>query len=138
MTEIEDIQKALDSSFVAFGTANAIPTILENIDYNPTTSQPYLSSYLLMDPIDQADLGYSERTGGIYQIDVNYRKGSGTTSLNKMADLLRSHFKVGANLSRGGICVKITGLTPQRELTVGGGWAKRPVDVEFFTYLARA
>lgn len=139
----EATQKALDVALKTFATANSMAYQLENgpllLNGSPiemSTSQPYLAGYLLPSPVDAADLYFTDRRAGIYQIDVNYASGVGTGPINRMTDLLNSAFKPGAVLTRTPICLEITKFSPERQ-TVQNGWATKPVTIEWVAYTER-
>ena len=139
----EAIQKALDVALKTFATANSMayqlengPLLLNGVAVEMSTSQPYLAGYLLPSPVDSADLYFTDRRAGIYQIDVNYASGVGTGPINRMADLLNVAFKPGTVLTRTPICLEITKFSPERP-TVQNGWATKPVTIEWITYTER-
>ena len=133
---IEATQKAFNIELKQFGTDNNIEVALENIDQQTDTSKPFLIGTMLQAPIEQADLGFTERMQGIYQVDINYQSHIGSTEINRMADALNQAFKVGSTLTRGDICVTITqfGLAPK---IVDGGWFKTPISINWITHTAR-
>lgn len=139
----EAIQIALDTAMRNFAEANSLAYQLENnalmkgtTKVEMSTSQPYLSGYLLPSPVDAADLYFTDRRAGIYQIDVNYASGVGTGPINRMADLLNVAFKPGTVLTRTPICLEITRFSPERP-TVQNGWANKPVTIEWVAYTER-
>lgn len=133
---IEAIQKALDAKLVAFGTAEPIRVALENIDAPTSTATPYLAGYCLPAEVTQADLYFTEERTGVYQIDINYASHLGSAPLNKMADKLNLAFKPGSFLTRGPVCVTITGVS-YGPLLVENGWATRPLTVNWVTHTNR-
>lgn len=139
----EAIQKALDIALKTFAAANSMayqlengPLLLNGVAVEMSTSQPYLSGYLLPSPVDAADLYFTDRRAGIYQIDVNYASGVGTGPINRMTDLLNAAFKPGVVLTRSPVCLEITKFSPERQ-TVQNGWATKPVTIEWVTYTER-
>ena len=132
----EDITKAFDKPFKQFGIDNAIKACLENIDCPTDTSTPYLSSFMLTAPVEEADLSVNEFRQGFYQVDINYASTKGSAPINKTADLLNAIFKTGACFEFGGICLCITSvdLSP---LTVDNGWASRSMSINWNTYTNR-
>ena len=133
---IEAIQKAFDIKLQQFGAANAIQIALENINAPTNTAIPYLAGYCLPAAVDLADLYFSERRSGIYQIDINYAQSVGSGPSNRMADLLNKAFAPGINLVRDPVCIEISSVVPG-PLIVNGGWAKRPLTVNWSTYTRR-
>ena len=132
----ENIQKALDIALVAFGQANSIKIALENINAPTDTATPFLAGFMLPAPVEDADLYFTNRHSGIYQIDINCASHLGSAPLNKMADLLNQTFKPSAIFTRGGLCVEITNFSPER-LLVENGWARKPVTITWHTYTER-
>ena len=136
MNIFENITKAMNSPFKQFGTDNSVKTCLENIDAPTDTSIPYLSSFMLTAPTEQADLSVNEFRQGIYQIDINYASHLGSASLNKMADLLNATFKTGTYFDFGGICLQVESVD-LNQLSVQNGWATRSMSINWNTYTKR-
>ena len=132
----EAIQKALDAALVAFGTANGIKVYLENVGAPTDTSVPYLAGFLLPAGVDSADLYFTDRRTGIYQIDINYASATNSAKLNQMTDKLNLAFKPSTELSRTPICLEITRFSHER-ITVQNGWATKPVTIEWVTHTER-
>ena len=136
MGYFEDLTKAFDVALMAFGTANNIAVALENIDAPTSTATPYLASFVLLAPTEQADLGFTERRDGIFQIDINYASARGQNDINKTADLLNATFKAGATFRRNGICAEVQSVS-LGPLIVQNGWAKRPLSISFIAFTER-
>ena len=136
MNYIENIQKALDVALKQFGVDNAIIIALEDIDAPTNTSEPYLSSFQNDTTATTADLGTTDIREGFYQIDINIKHGLGSAPSNKIADKLNQVFKQGAVFYFGDVCVQIEDVVPGR-LIPGGGWAKKPVTVNWNSYTAK-
>ena len=132
----EAIQKALDSTLVAFGTANGIKVCLENVGAPTDTSIPYLAGFMLPSGVDSADLYFTDRRTGIYQIDINYASATNSAKLNQITDKLNLAFKPSTELSRTPICLEITRFSHER-ITVQNGWATKPVTIEWVTHTER-
>lgn len=132
----EDLQKIFDVEIYNFGQANNIHVALENDVYDPQVNRPYLYGFLLLSPVEQADIGFTEFRQGIYQVDINYASHLGSAPLNKMADLINQSIYTGMHLTRNDICAGIESvdLSP---LIVDGGWAKKSLSINFNTYTAR-
>lgn len=136
MSNSENIQKALDIALKQFGVTNNIVVALENINAPTNTATPYLSSFLLPSPTETADLYFTDRRSGIYQVDINYASHIGSAPLNKMADLLELAFKPSTTLVRGGLCIEIINFSAER-VTVENGWAVKPITINWITYTER-
>ena len=136
MGYFEDLTKAFDVALIAFGSANNLPVALENIDAPTSTDTPYLASFVLLAPTEQADLGFTERRDGIFQIDINYASARGQNGINKTADLLNATFKAGATFQRNGICAEVQSVS-LGPLIVQNGWAKRPLSINFIAFTER-
>ena len=136
MGYFEDLTKAFDIPLMAFGAANSIAVSLENIDAPTSTDKPYLASYMLLADTEQADLFWTERRDGIYQVDINYSSVIGSASINKMADKLNAAFKAGVSLSRNDICAEVQSVS-LGPLIVQNGWAKRPLSINFIAFTKR-
>lgn len=136
MGYFEDLTKAFDIPLMTFGTANSIAVSLENIDAPTSTDKPYLASYMLLADTEQADLFWTERRDGIYQVDINYSSVIGSAAINKMADKLNAAFKAGVSLSRNDICAEVQSVS-LGPLIVQNGWAKRPLSINFIAFTKR-
>jgi hypothetical protein len=136
MNIFENITKAFDKPFKQFGIDNSIEACLENINCPTDVKTPYLSSFMLTAPTEEADLSVNEFRQGFYQVDINYASHLGSASINKMADLLNSTFKTGACFDFEDICLCVTSVDLSA-LIVEGGWAKRVMSVNWDTYTPR-
>ena len=132
----EDLTKAFDIALVNFGGTNSIAVALENIDAPTSTATPYISSFMLLADTEQADLFWTERRAGIYQIDINVASAKGSAPINKMADLLNTAFKAGNTFQRNAICAEVQSVS-LGPLIVENGWAKRPLTINFIAFTAR-
>ena len=132
----EDLTKAFDIALVNFGITNNIAVALENIDAPTSVNTPYLASYMLLADTEQADLFWTERRAGIYQIDINVASAKGSAPINKMADLLNTAFKAGNTFQRNAICAEVQSVS-LGPLIVENGWAKRPLTINFIAFTAR-
>lgn len=132
----EDLTKAFDVALMNFGSTNSIAVALENIDAPTSTATPYLASFMLLADTEQADLFWTERRAGIYQIDINVASVKGSAPINKMADLLNTAFKAGNTFQRNAICAEVQSVS-LGPLIVENGWAKRPLTINFIAFTAR-
>jgi len=135
-TYFEDMTKVFDIALKSFGSTNNLVVALENIDAPTNTATPYLSSFMLPVPTEQADLGFTEQRAGVYQIDINYASVKGSAPINKIADLLNATFKAGATFRRNDICAEVQSVS-LGPLIVQNGWAKRPLSISFIAFTAR-
>lgn len=136
MGYFEDLTKAFDIPLMAFGATNGIDVALENIDAPTSVNTPYLASYMLLADTEQADLFWTERRDGIYQVDINYSSVIGSAAINKMADKINAAFKAGVSLSRNDICAEVQSVS-LGPLIVQNGWAKRPLSINFIAFTKR-
>ena len=136
MTIFTDITKAFDLPLKTFGTTNSIKVCLENINCPTSTDNPYLASFMLLAPTEQADLSISEFRQGLYQVDIRYASHVGSAPINKMADLLNATFKTGSCFEFNGICLCIQSVDLS-QLIVENGWGKRSLSINFNTYTPR-
>ena len=132
----EALQKAFDIALMQFGVANSITVALENINAPTNTATPYLAGFLLPAPVEDADLHFTDRRRGIYQIDVHYASHLGSAPINKMIDLLNAAFKPSTTIQRSPICAEITNFSCDRVI-IENGWATKPVSIRFEAYTAR-
>lgn len=132
----EAIQKALDVALKSFGVTNSITVALENINAPTDTSIPYLAGFMIPSNVESADLYFTDRRSGIYQIDINYASTLGSAPINRMVDKLNAVFKPSTSLTRDPVCVEITKFSHER-ITVANGWATKPVTIEWVTHTER-
>lgn len=136
MNIFENMTKALNKPFKQFGFDNAIVTCLNNISCPTDTSIPYLSSFMLRAPVEEADLSVNEFRQGIYQIDINYASNLGSTPIDEMGDLLNQVFKTGACFEHDDIYLQVTSFD-LGQLIPNNGWATAPVSINWQTYTKR-
>ena len=142
---IEYIQKSLDIALKQFGIDNGIIIALEDIDAPTDTSVPYLASYQINTGATVSDLGTTYVRTGFYQVDVNYKEGSGSAVFNRMLDLINQTFNSGASFTFSGVCVEILDVQPSVLIIGGGlsgqsgsaGWAKHALTINWSSYTAR-
>ena len=132
----EAIQSAIDGALIAFGIANSIKVGLENISISTNTATPHLAGFMMPADIESADLYFTDRRSGIYQIDINYASTLGSAPINRMVDKLNAAFKPSTSLTRDPVCVEITKFSHER-ITVANGWATKPVTIEWVTHTER-
>jgi len=135
-TYFEDLTKAFDIALMAFGATNSVQVALENIDAPASTDTPYLAGTMLLADTEQADLFWTERRAGIYQVDINVASVKGSAPINKMADLLNAAFKAGNTFQRNAICAEVLSVSIG-PLIVQNGWATRPLSINFVAYTER-
>lgn len=132
----ETIDKIFNIALKSFGATNNIDVALENSNYEPNVAAPYLAGYMLPAPTESADLYFTDRRSGIYQIDVAYPSNEGTAAINRMIDLLNIAFKPSTTLTRNDICVEVTNFSAER-VTINDGWAIKPISLTWVTYTER-
>lgn len=135
-TYFEDLPIVFNNALKTFCDAKGLACAPENIDAPTSTATPYLASFVLLAPTEQADLGFTERRDGIFQIDINYASARGQNAINKTADLLNATFKAGATFRRNGICAEVQSVS-LGPLIVQNGWAKRPLSISFIAFTER-
>lgn len=136
MGYFEDLTKAFDIALMDFGSNSTIKVALENIDAPTNTAAPYLAGFMLLADTEQADLGFTEQRGGIYQVDINVASAKGSAPINKLADSLNTYFKAGSTFRRNAICAEVQSVS-LGPLIVENGWAKRPLSINFIAFTAR-
>jgi len=136
MGNITNIQKALDKTLKKFGVDNGIEVALSNIDEKTDTSIPFLEGVQINTGNDTADLGVTDIRGGFYQVNIRYSSHTGSSSFNKMADLLEETFAKGKSFYHGGLCVNITSFVPG-DLLTNNGWGVFPVTINWDCYTAQ-
>ncbi len=132
----EDLTKVFDIALMSFGVTNSIQVALENIDAPTSTNTPYLAGFMIPIDTEQADLGFTEMRGGIYQVDINVGSHLGSATLNKMADKLNLAFKASNTFARNDICAEVQSVS-LGPLMVENGWAKRPLSINFIAFTQR-
>lgn len=131
-----DITRALNDALKKFGDDNDIQVALNLYDEETDVSKPYLLGVKIPAGKTTADLGCTDVSTGIYQIDINYEKGIGDITLSKMFDKLEQVFHSGASFSFGSVCVNILAYT-DGQATRSNGWATMPTTINYSVYTAR-
>ncbi len=136
MSAIANIQRIL---LQAISNGNfGLPIAFENVNYDATNGEPFLACFVLRAPTVQAELGYAgcdERTG-IFQIDINYREGSGPTVHAEMADDINAFFRSGETFTGNDFRVNIRNVSAG-VLRIGNGWATLPMTIEYYSFTER-
>ena len=132
----EDLTKIFDIAFIQFGIDNSIDVALPDLDYRPDLAIPYLAPFMLLAPVEQADLAVNEFRQGIYQVDINYAPGLGSSPVNEIADLINAAFKTSQHLTRNDICIEIEGVD-LGPLIRRGGWVTAPLSINWNSFTAR-
>lgn len=135
-TYFEDLTKAFDIALQSFCAMNSIIFAPENIDAPTSTNKPYLAGYMLPAPTEQADLFFTERRAGVYQVDINVGAKLGSAPINQLADKLNLAFKAANTFQRNDICAEVQSVDIG-PLIVQNGWAKRPLSINFIAFTPR-
>lgn len=91
------------------GTATALLSAWENVDFAPVIGLPYQTGSLILAKPDNTEYGPNYIEQGIYQIDLAYPSQVGTKDCEARAALIRTTFKRGYTFTSGGIIVSVMG-----------------------------
>lgn len=116
-----------------------VDIVLENTSFDSVEGLPYLSCVQIPQPVTQSSLGVDgcDLHYGIYQININYPQGKGTTALKTMADTLNAVFYNGAIFTEGAVKLRIYNVSIER-INVAGGYAIMPLTIEYNTHIERS
>lgn len=135
-TYFQDLTVVFYNALQAFSQANAVNYAFENVNTPTSTDKAFLAGYVLLADTEQADLFWTERRAGVFQIDINVASSKGSTQINQLADKLNEAFKAANTFSRNDICAEVQSVS-LGPLIVENGWAKRPISINFVAYTQR-
>lgn len=100
------IKQAFESAIAAM--TPAIETAYANVDFIPTTGTPYQQIFLLPAAPDNTEQGITNyREQGLIQVNLCYPINQTEKDALERAELLRTTFKKGTTLSKGGITINV-------------------------------
>lgn len=79
----EDLPIVFNNALKTFCDAKGLACAPENIDAPTSTATPYLASFVLLAPAEQADLGFTERRDGIFRLTSITPPLAGRTQLTR-------------------------------------------------------
>ena len=135
-TYFQDLTVVFYNALQAFAQANTVNYAFENVNTPTSTDKPFLAGYVLLADTEQADLFWTERRAGVFQVDINVASSKGSTQINQLADKLNEAFKAANTFSRNDICAEVQSVS-LGPLIVENGWAKRPLSINFVAYTQR-
>ena len=100
------IRAALELALASL--APAIDTAWQNVPYTPVTGRPYQAAYLLPAEPNNHSMGDGSRQeSGIFQVNLMYPPGQGTSVAGARAEMIRELFHRGAGFTKGDLTVQI-------------------------------
>lgn len=113
-----------------------IDTAWQNVSYSPVTGRPYQAAFLLPAEPNNHSMGDGARQErGIFQINLMYPPGQGTTAAGARAELIAGLFRRGASFSRNGITVQIERTPEIADGREDGDRWMVPVKIRYFCNL---
>lgn len=135
-TYFQDLTVVFYNALQTFAQSNGVNYAFENVNTPISTDKAFLAGYVLLADTEQADLFWTERRAGVFQIDINVASSKGSTQINQLADKLNEAFKAANTFSRNDICAEVQSVS-LGPLIVENGWAKRPLSINFVAYTQR-
>jgi len=130
VSKFTEIQAALDGRLATL--APAPPIAWENVRYTPTEGTTYLRPTNLPGAFSAVGMasGDTERTTGIYQIDVFAPSGDGPGAALAQADAVAAHFPKFLRLTRGNTAVTL-GVPAIEPALPRGAWLQVAVVIPY-------
>lgn len=99
------------------GMTPALATAWENVPFTPVDGTPYQRAYLMPAQPENPTIGaLLQRLSGVYQINLFYPTGTGSSAAMTRALAIRARFPRGLTMTAGGVTVSVI-ETPE----IGGG-----------------
>ena len=127
-----NIKQALEDILKSVSDANSVPVAWPNIDYNPSDGV-YYQPYLI--PVETKKIGFSltddNDYAGIFQVSVNFYKGTGTAECRQAVDDLLTGFYKGVSQTVNGDRVFIEQSSVAAQVEKTEGWFYIPVSIRY-------
>lgn len=135
---ITNVQMALNERFASgsYFPEGRIGT--ENTSFVPPDDLSWCHLFFLpnLPSVGSLGVGGRDEIDGIFQIDLNYKIGTGTMEIGHLSDMIRQDFKAGTKLNFNGQEVLIVNCGRNGGRVVNG-WFKISVSVQWYAQLVR-
>ena len=129
----DEIRAALE---VKLDSITDIPSIgWENLQFSPTTGQPYLKPRLIPTRREPAVRGLNPQMfyQGIFRIECYVPKGSGPAAGDDLADKIMEAFEATTDVSQAGTIVSIR-YAEREQAEIDGPFYVIPVNIGWYIY----
>lgn len=129
----DDIRSALE---VKLASITDVPSIgWENLQFSPTTGQPYLKPRLIPTRREPAVRGVDPQMyyQGIFRIECYVPEGSGPSAGDDLADKIIEAFEATTDVSQAGTIVSIR-YAEREQADIDGPFYMIPVNIGWYIY----
>jgi len=129
----DDIRSALE---VKLASITDVPSIgWENLQFSPTTGQPYLKPRLIPTRREPAVRGVDPQMyyQGIFRIECYVPEGSGPSAGDDLADKIMEAFEATTDVSQAGTIVSIR-YAEREQAEIDGPFYMIPVNIGWYIY----
>jgi hypothetical protein len=129
----DDIRAALE---VKLGSITDVPSIgWENLQFSPTTGQPYLKPRLIPTRREPAVRGINPQMyyQGIFRIECYVPEGVGPAAGDDLADKIMEAFEATTDVSQAGTIVSIR-YAEREQAEIDGPFYMIPVNIGWYIY----
>lgn len=129
----DDIRAALE---VKLGSITDVPSIgWENLQFSPTTGQPYLKPRLIPTRREPAVRGINPQMyyQGIFRIECYVPEGVGPAAGDDLADKIMEAFEATTDVSQAGTIVSIR-YAEREQAEIDGPFYRIPVNIGWYIY----
>jgi hypothetical protein len=129
----DDIRSALE---VKLASITDVPSIgWENLQFSPTTGQPYLKPRLIPTRREPAVRGVDPQMyyQGIFRIECYVPEGSGPSAGDDLADKIMEAFEATTDVSQAGTIVSIR-YAEREQADIDGPFYMIPVNIGWYIY----
>jgi hypothetical protein len=129
----DDIRAALE---VKLGSITDVPSIgWENLQFSPTTGQPYLKPRLIPTRREPAVRGINPQMyyQGIFRIECYVPEGFGPAAGDDLADKIMEAFEATTDVSQAGTIVSIR-YAEREQAEIDGPFYMIPVNIGWYIY----
>jgi hypothetical protein len=129
----DDIRSALE---VKLASITDVPSIgWENLQFSPTTGQPYLKPRLIPTRREPAVRGVDPQMyyQGLFRIECYVPEGSGPSAGDDLADKIMEAFEATTDVSQAGTIVSIR-YAEREQADIDGPFYMIPVNIGWYIY----
>lgn len=129
----DDIRSALE---VKLASITDVPSIgWENLQFSPTTGQPYLKPRLIPTRREPAVRGVDPQMyyQGVFRIECYVPEGSGPSAGDDLADKIMEAFEATTDVSQAGTIVSIR-YAEREQADIDGPFYMIPVNIGWYIY----
>lgn len=139
MSNTQDIRRALEKHLNAgtySGITNSTDIAWENLQYNPAGKTVWLRPNFQISEIipATADSGTTERWTGIFTIDCFAQENTATSTIDALADAIKSQFAKGTQLTENSKIINLR-YSQKNGLLQDSPWVMCSVSITWYAYI---